>query len=277
MIAINVFDSTFVGQLCSVALQVPARMRYAHKRLRWEGVTTFVDGWIYDPVVPDVESTYKVAWLHEARSLHPENYERIDQVVERFDVVMTHDAQLLARGAPFVKTIRGGSWVRPNQWGMPAKTKNVAMILSDKTTLPGHQLRHAIASAGLPIDLFGPSYTPIGHDKALAYRDYRYAVVVEACQEANFFSEHLLDAIAFGCVPLYWGCPNIADYLAPGMLWFRDVAGLVGILATLRPDLYDVFRPSLRSWQAQARQYAITEDWQADHIYQPLLEGVALW
>lgn len=278
MIAINVFDSTFVGQLCSVALQAPAKLRYAHKRLRWEGVTTFVDGWIYDPVVPDVESTFKVAWLHEARSLHPENYDRIDQVIERFDVVMTHDAQLLARGAPFVKTIRGGSWVRPQHWGMPAKTKHVAMILSDKTTLPGHQLRHAIASAGLPIDLFGARGQPIGHDKALAYRDYRYAVVVEACQEQNFFSEHLLDAIALGCVPLYWGCPNIASYFNMAGFWtFRDVRDLAELLPLCTPETYAAARAVIQIDQGRARDYAITEDWQADHIYTPLLEGVALW
>ena len=75
-----------------------------------------------------------------------------------------------------------------DQWGTYLKTKNVSMILSDKTQLDGHKLRHAIAQAGLPIDLYGPSFTPIGHDKALAYKDYRFAVVVEACQEDNFFS-----------------------------------------------------------------------------------------
>lgn len=275
MVEINVFDSNFVGQLCSVALQTPQTMRYVHKRLDWSGITVFTDGWMYSPLVDDVQSRYKVGWLHEARSLHPENYERIGEVAHKFDAIMTHDAGLLAEGPPFVKTIRGGSWVQPDQWCMPLKQRNVAMILSDKATLPGHKLRHAIADAGLPIDLYGPSYTPISHDKSIAYHDYRYAVVVEACQEENFFSEHLLDAIAYGCVPLYWGCENISAYLpSPALLEFSDVSSLVHLLALATPMLYSRLRGALTRTQEDARQYIVTEDWQIANCLAPFVEAL---
>ena len=309
MLEINLFDTTFGDQACSVALQTPQTMRYVRNQTRYDGITVFVDGMIYDPVVEDVQSTYKVAWLHEARTLHPENYERIWQVMPKFDAVMTHDERLLDKwgwrkysnesgewkldkATPFIKTIRGGSWVSLDQWGMYPKSKNVAMILSDKQTLPGHQLRHAIAAAGLPIDLFGPSYTPIGHDKAPAYRDYRFAVVVEACKEDNFFSEHLIDALAYGCVPIYWGCPNIGDYFDPDGMWNIQTSTwgdnpLIAIKQTLAFFLgpsglgpsgtYQKKAPALIVNQTLARAYAITEDWQVEHIYTPLLEGKALW
>lgn len=275
MIEINLFDSNFVGQLCSVALQTPQTMRYVHKRLYWDGITVFTDGWMYNPLVDDVQSRFKVGWLHEARALHPENYARISEVAHRFDAIMTHDAGLLAEGPPFVKTIRGGSWVQPGHWCMPLKQRNVSMIISDKATLPGHKLRHAIADAGLPIDLYGTMGTPIGHDKSIAYRDYRYAVVVEACQEQNFFSEHLLDAIAYGCVPLYWGCENIRAYLpSPALLEFSDVSSLVHLLALATPMLYSRLRGALARTQDDARQCLVTEDWQVANCLAPFVEAL---
>jgi hypothetical protein len=275
LIAINLFDSNFVGQDCSVATQTPDLMRYVRARLHWPGViTVFTDGWMYAPMVDDVQSRFKVGWLHEARALHPENYERIGDVAHKFDAIMTHDAALLATGAPLVKTIRGGSWVAPGQWGMYPKSKNVAMILSEKTQLEGHKLRHAIADASLPIDLFGPQYTPIGHDKALAYRDYRFAVVVEACREENFFSEHLIDALAYGCVPIYWGCENIADYFPGGFLHPESVVDVFDLLTWPLEQAYLNMAQDLYRRQQIARAYAITEDWQMGHCLRPFVEAL---
>lgn len=275
MVEINLFDSNFVGQSCSVALQTPRLMRYVRNQMHWPGITVFTDRWIHDPIVDDIQSRYKIGWLHEARSLHPENYERIWDVVEKFDAIMTHDTQLLARGSPFVKTIRGGSWVPLDSWGMLPKPKNVSMILSEKTQLEGHKLRHAIAAAGLPIDLYGPQHTPIGHDKALAYQEYRFAVVVEACREENFFSEHLIDAIAYGCVPIYWGCPNIDAYFDPdGMALIDTVEDLSTFLSLMRLKSYWTRAPALIVNQMLARAYAITEDWQIEHCLRPFVEAL---
>lgn len=281
MIEINLFDSNFVGQDCSVALQTPALMRYVRDQLDWPGVTVFTDRWMYHPIVDDVQSRYKIGWLHEGRALHPENYDNIWDVVKKFDVIMTHDADLLHRGAhyrghnehwPFVKTIRGGSWVALEQWGMYPKSKNVSMILSEKTQLEGHRLRHAIAEAGLPIDLYGPQYTPIGHDKALAYKDYLFAVVVEACKEDNFFSEHLIDALAFGCAPIYWGASNISNYFnLASFLQFQSVAELIDLLGHCTPGMYDAGLAPLRIDQDRARAYVITEDWQIRNCLRPFV------
>jgi len=275
MIEINLFDTTFTHQACSVALQTPQSMRYVRGQMDWPGITVFVDGELYSPVVDDVRSRFKIGWLHEARALHPENYERISQVMHKFDAVMSHDAALLALGAPFIKTIRGGSWVSLDQWGMYPKSKNVSMILSEKIQLEGHQLRHAIAAAGLPIDVFGP--TPfLGGNKALVYKEYCFAVVVEACKEENFFSEHLIDALAYGCVPIYWGCPNIASYFDPAGLMLIDRLSDLPFL--LEANLmHDYWRraPALIVNQTLARFYTITEDWQIEHCLRPFVEALS--
>jgi hypothetical protein len=278
MIEINLFDESFPGQPSSVATQTPQTMRYVRGQTHWDGITVFTGEMMFSPIVDDVQSRYKVGWVNgDARCFRPRFYELVGNVAHKFDAVMTHDAQLLATGAPFVKTIRGGSWVPLDQWGMYPKSRNVSMILSEKAELLGHILRHAIANAGLPIDLYGPQYTPIGHDKRVAYRDYRFAVVVEACREENFFTEHLIDALAFGCKVFYWGCPNIKQYFDSNAMWpFGDVAGLATVLYSIvnYDALYQVTEQTVRLAQIHARAYAITEDWQIENCLRPFVEAL---
>lgn len=271
MHVLNLFDSNFPGQACSVMGQTPTLMRYVRDQMIWDGITVFTDGQMYAPYIDDMQSRYKIGWLHEARSLHPENYEQIGAVAHKFDAIMTHDAELLGMGAPFIKTIRGGSWTPFDQWGMYPKSKNVSMILSDKTELEGHKLRHAIAASGLPIDVYGPQ-PMLGANKAVAYRDYRFAVVVEACKEDNFFSEHLIDALAFGCAPIYWGCPNIAEYFPGGFLRVEDVQSLFDLLTWPLEHAYLNMAQDIQRYQQDARAYAITEDWQIEHCLKPYVE-----
>lgn len=275
MFEINLFDSNFVDQACSVALQTPCLMRYVRGQMNWLGITVFTDNFMYSNLVDDVQSKYKIGWLHEGRCLHPENYDNIGLVKHKFDAIMTHDAALLSSGAPFVKTIRGGSWVALDQWGMYPKTKNVSMILSDKIQLEGHKLRHAIAAAGMPIDVYGPQPF-LGGNKALAYRDYRFAVVVEACREDTFFSEHLIDALAYGCVPIYWGCPNIGAYLdVTPFVYIDDLRDLDRWMRGAKYErMYQMLYGYLVANQERARAYAITEDWQILNCLRPFVEAL---
>jgi hypothetical protein len=190
-------------------------------------------------------------------------------VRHRFEAILTHDQELLdADPERYRFTVRGGVWTPRAQWGIYRKTRHVSMILSEKRSLESHQLRHAIADAGLPIDLYGARGTPIGYDKAIAYRDYRFAVVVEATREQNYFSEHLLDAMAFGCVPIYWGCPNIGDFLSGrGVLPFETIADLELLLSQIDEQTYLSRLTFVRTNLARLRHYRCTEDWQAEHVY----------
>jgi hypothetical protein len=42
---------------------------------------------------------------------------------------------------------------------------------------------------------------------------YRYAFAFENTSEKNYFSETLVDCILAGCMPLYWGCSNLKEFL----------------------------------------------------------------
>jgi hypothetical protein len=49
--------------------------------------------------------------------------------------------------------------------------------------------------------------------KAAALRDYMFSIVIENAQVGRYFTEKLIDAIALGTVPVYWGGPFASDSL----------------------------------------------------------------
>lgn len=278
MLTINLWDSNFAGQQCSVAQQESSRVRYVRDQLHWDGITVFTDGQMFSAAVDVVQSPIKIGWLQEPKPLHPENYARSWDVRHKFDAILTYDQDLLnADPLKYRFTIRGGVWMPRELWSVSSKCRRFSMILSEKRSIESHQLRHAIADQVPGIDLYGARGTSIGYDKSIAYRDYRYAVVVDTTREQNYFSEHLLDAVSFGCVVLYWGCPNIGDFLDDGaVIPFCTINDLRQLLPLLNKQTYLNRLGAVRNNLARLRTYRVTEDWQAEHIYQPMLETIAV-
>lgn len=53
-------------------------------------------------------------------------------------------------------------------------------------------------------------------DKSAAIKPYPFSFVFENCSQQNYFSEKLLDALLLWSFPLYWGCPNLSDFIPYG-------------------------------------------------------------
>jgi hypothetical protein len=105
-----------------------------------------------------------------------------------------------------------------------------SLLLSCRTTSetvePGQLLSAAFLSfledQGVAIDSFAPDNRhalrgyrgPVAaQDTRAAILPYRYTLVIEDWDEANFFSERLVDAILGECLCFYWGCTNLETYL----------------------------------------------------------------
>lgn len=50
-------------------------------------------------------------------------------------------------------------------------------------------------------------------DKLAALSDYRYTLAIENYEGPNYFSEKIADALLAWCLPIYWGCTNLDEYL----------------------------------------------------------------
>jgi FkbM family methyltransferase len=100
------------------------------------------------------------------------------------------------------------------------KIADVCLITSDKVFTEGHRERLQFAldlKARLAgrIDLWGRGLQDFSSTWDVLSR-YRYAVTIENHVAHDWLTEKLPDALLAWCVPLYYGCPNVGDYMPAG-------------------------------------------------------------
>lgn len=177
----------------------------------------------------------------------------------RFFRIFTYDPDLLARLPNALFLAYGTTWVPDWQQLKIQKTQEVSLIASAKKDHPGHQLRHQIVAylqAQMPqAQILGRGYTPFV-EKSDGLAPFRYSVVIENVQEPNYFSEKLIDAILCETVPIYWGCPNIADFFdTNAMILCQNRSEIEAALCSATATEYQRRLPTLRALKEQAATY----------------------
>jgi len=271
MLTINLFDENYRQSSCSVAHQQSREVRYVRDRREWDGITMFTDGYVIDGTVTEVQSKYKVGWLHEPYCLWSKHYQQAPAYADDFDVVLTYYMPLLRmRGFAFVPY--GGVWISEDEWGLREKSQLVSMLYGSKMSAPGHRMRHVIADTlgdHGPTDFFGFKGTPTNYGaetKLLVHRDYMFSIVCETAEEDNLFTEILLDCFAVGTIPVFWGAPNIGAFFDDrGILQFSGAEEAAYIVDALTPALYRELLPYVKTNLWNARDYRVTEDWMVEN------------
>jgi len=267
---LNIFDDDFRHLAISVHGKNSKKVYYVRDNMVWDGVTVFTGHYIGSNLPYKVSSRYKFAWILECRELNEAPYLAVENNMEVFDKVLTHDETLLSRFPnKCIKVPFGGCWVSEDNYGVHKKTKNCSLIYSSKTFMKGHQLRHNVASKSyLPLDLFGNgSSNPINF-KEEALKDYRFSVVIENSKTTNYFTEKLLDCFSLGTVPIYWGAPNIGDYFdTEGMIIVNSLEDLEEAVYNSNESSYENFLKGVNNNFELFKDYAITEDWMYENIY----------
>lgn len=207
----------------------------------------------------------KVALLIEPPSLSSTHYDFILENKHLFDYVLSFwkpFLELLPDGKGLFYPL-GGSWVKLSAQGVKRKSRKVCMIVSQKKGSPLHRTRHSIVSRhSTVLDVYGRGYAPFD-EKWKILRPYQYAVIVESWKGADYFSEKLTDAISMGCVPIYNGCPNIAEYFNRfGILNFQSMSALDHILNFVISDHdYNLRLEAITENYFRCQSYQCAEDW----------------
>jgi len=120
----------------------------------------------------------------------------------------------------------------------PRKDKLVSVITSDKTLVKGHRLRLDFVrklekELGNELDVFITNKMSL-EDKWEAIGRYRYHIALENCIHTDFWSEKISDPILGLSYPIYYGCPNLSDYLPHQSFAPIDINDLEGALRTIR-------------------------------------------
>ncbi|WP_113911913.1 glycosyltransferase family 10 domain-containing protein [Roseovarius dicentrarchi] len=195
----------------------------------------------------------------EPKAIHGGHLASLRRSHRRFYRVLTHDAALLADIPNGYFFPFGGTWVSEWQDVDTTKARMTSLIASSKRSQDGHVLRHAIVDwaggAGVDLDVMGRGYKPFAA-KAEGLAPYRYSVVIENVRERNYFTEKLVDAILCQTVPIYWGCPNIADFFdTSGMIICEDEADLRAAIQAASDEDYSARLPALRAMRPAAADY----------------------
>ena len=122
-------------------------------------------------------------------------------------------------------------FLNPAQWtfnedleNLPIKKDKTALILSYKTNDVGHELRIAFTKEIGNIDIYGrenyhslDSYIGVvpNDNKYNVFSKYKYVLSVENNSETNYATEKIWEALLCECLPFYWGCPNLENYINP--------------------------------------------------------------
>jgi hypothetical protein len=86
--------------------------------------------------------------------------------------------------------------------------------------------------------------------------DSMFHVSIENCCEVNYFTEKLIDCFATYTVPIYIGCPNVADYFnMDGMIIAANHGELPAIINRLSPQDYWGRIGAMRDNFVRSRKY----------------------
>jgi hypothetical protein len=98
----------------------------------------------------------------------------------------------------------------------PVKTKNISVVSSNLTWLPGHKKRFDFVNGLMAhfkdkIDVYGRGFNEI-RDKYDALIDYKYSIAIENNCLPGYFTEKISECFLTYTMPIYYGCPDIHNY-----------------------------------------------------------------
>ncbi len=199
----------------------------------------------------------------EPNIIHARHLRLLRVTHRRFFRVFSYDEDFLARIPNGIFLPYGTTWVPGWRDLNIEKTANMSLIASAKRDQPGHKLRHEmvehVQQRGLDVQVMGRGYTPF-KEKSDGLAPFRYSVVIENVRQRNYFSEKLIDAILCETVPIYWGCPNIGDFIDPaGMILCETGDQLRAAIAAASEAEYDRRLAALRAVKPAAAAYEDVE------------------
>ncbi len=219
----------------------------------------------------DHQARRKIAWLLESRAINWWCYEYLENNMDDFDIVLTHDESLIARRPDrYFFVPRGGLFIYEEDWRLYDKSRMVSFIASDKGFdiwyAPGHGLRHDLfkiikekggligsAIKHVPVDCYGSiTGTRIPY-KLSSLQDYMFQISIENMSYDTYFTEKVLDCFITGTVPIYRVTRLLSSFFnEAGIIYFDTLEQLARILKNLTPE--DYYHRVSHSRQLRARQ-----------------------
>lgn len=275
MLKVNIFDNTCshhvkdYGYFTSTDGRKPKNIEFVHKQMEFDGITLFTDSYINDPIVDKVKSKLKIAWSLESPAVHYNLHNNIHLFSDKFDYILCYREDLIKKYPnKFLPNSPGGTYILDKDINLyeNTKTKKCSLVLSGKRSYPGHILRHQIQQSSVGIDCFGWG-SPSGkiENKIVALKDYMFHITIENIRAPHYFTEKLIDCLLTGCIPIYYGAPNIGNYFnTDGFVIFNSLDDLSKI--KLSKKVFEDKRKHIKENFEIAHKYISSDDFLASKL-----------
>ncbi len=281
----------------------PTPAVHAPRKLRWDrsGRGGHSATLVTDHMIPSFakQGTVRpIAWLLEPMVITGGLYQWVAENHRRFWAVLSHDVDFFSgRTADaasdcmppgfrpygtgpsnFLWVPFGGCWIPKASWQRPStsapKEKGVNIIASDKRMTAGHAMRHDaigwMSDRSIPLSVRGRGYSPV--ERKEEAMGHRFQLVFENDRRNGYFTEKLIDCLACGVVPIYWGCPDLEKYgfRTDGMLHVSTLEeAMHAVVLITGPDgekLYsDMAEAREHNFNVATTKYVLAEDYIYDN------------
>ena len=193
---------------------------------RWENIEFYInqpveecDAWFIYDGLPGNESTICPPENIVLLTAEPSSFKRYHQDwLQQFPLLITSQRGVRHPNVRLSHTAL--PWLMKKSYdelttaGIPEKSRPLSVIASTKTTTRGHRqrlnlVRHLVEH--LPMDVYGRGFAPL-EDKWTGLAPYRYSIAIENSAHPDYWTEKITDCFLAGTIPIYFGCPNIADF-----------------------------------------------------------------
>lgn len=224
----------------------------------------------------------------EPRVILPHVADYLKQNHARYHTIFTFDETVL-RSCPNARFYAyGTTWLPEEVWknvDVAVKKPQISHLCGTKliNNAPGHVLRQQLyyqqtmlsRQSPLPITFFRSSDgttslpeiatnpTLPSDTKLPLFREFQFAFVIENSQQQNYFTEKLIDCLLTKTIPIYFGCPNIADFFnVAGWILFPPnvtMEEVIRQLQCLSHDYYSRYIDVIEANWHTARSFAKLE------------------
>lgn len=273
MITVNLWDTEFRHSLAEQNFDAasyrikPTKIQYVRNKTEWDGITIFTNACL--DKVDLVKSKIKIAWMIEARCIFPNSYKDLERLEDKFDYILTYYEDLLKKDEKkYIPYIMGCCRIPPDDQRVYEKTKLLSHLVTRQLTTEAHRFRHGLAEflkeQNIPVTIFGPNHTPYP-TKLEAHKDFMFSIIVMNSSENFFITEWLIDCLACGTIPIFYGCPDIHYFFnKDGIIQMKEFTDILDILPTLTPELYHSKLSAIRENFEKSKAYMCPDDFIAE-------------
>ncbi len=112
-------------------------------------------------------------------------------------------------------------------------------------------------------------------DKYKILSKFKFSLCFENCEIPGNISEKIFDCFKSSCVPIYWGAPNIADFIPQNCFIdfrrFKNYDELTKFLITIKEETYNSYIKEIKKFLL-SREYS--ERWSAESFANTFLETI---